>query len=168
LFVALFRRSAHRPAAVLKPVLRIERSSGQPLEALVTPVTRRGPLRSSKAQAIALLLVADPDAMLATGDTALRALYGLTPAEARVAIELANGRSTDEIASVLALTRETIRTYVKRVLSKTACRRRSELMRLLSPLSPRTLARRVPDEDRSKGRPGEPERRRAARVPGGN
>ena len=61
----------------------------------------------------------------------LRALFRLTPAEARVADLLLEGREMQEVANGLGLTLETTRFHTKRVLSKTGTRRQTELMRLM-------------------------------------
>lgn len=61
----------------------------------------------------------------------LHSLYGLTPAEARLAVELANGRDLDEISQELAITRNTARAQLKAIFHKTGCRRQAELVKLL-------------------------------------
>lgn len=57
---------------------------------------------------------------------------GLTPAEARVAAELAKGATQREVADRLALQPETVRTYAKSVLAKTRARRAKDLGRLVA------------------------------------
>jgi DNA-binding CsgD family transcriptional regulator len=61
--------------------------------------------------------------------------YDLTSAEARVAAAVAAGRTIDEIADASAVSRETVRTHLKRVLSKTGTTRQGELAAMLGPLS---------------------------------
>lgn len=60
--------------------------------------------------------------------------FGLTPAEARVAAQLATGLPISEIAERLGVSRETVRTHVKRAFEKTGCRRQTELAALLTAL----------------------------------
>ncbi len=62
----------------------------------------------------------------------LRELYGLTPAEARLAIALGRGRGLKELGDEWSVSNETLRTHMKRVLSKTGTSRQSELVRLLT------------------------------------
>jgi DNA-binding CsgD family transcriptional regulator len=61
----------------------------------------------------------------------MRALYGLTPAEARLADLLLEGCEVREAADRLRTTLETARFHLKRVLAKTGTRRQTELMRLM-------------------------------------
>jgi DNA-binding CsgD family transcriptional regulator len=64
----------------------------------------------------------------------ISALFDLTPAEARVARAIAEGLTPSEIARRYNLSRETIRSQLKRVLLKTSTKRQSELSRLVSRL----------------------------------
>ena len=57
--------------------------------------------------------------------------YGLTPAEARLAIALSNGQSLRDIADQHALSKETVRTQLRTVFDKTGVHRQSELVRLV-------------------------------------
>lgn len=87
------------------------------------------PLRGSRA--LALLVIgsdrnAGPDADL------LLALYGLSPAEVRVAQQIFAGRSAPEAADKLCVNVETVRTHLKNVYLKTATASRGELVRLLA------------------------------------
>ena len=59
-------------------------------------------------------------------------LFDLTRAEARVAQELASGRSSDEAATALNLSTNTVKTHMKAIFRKTGVKRQSELMALLS------------------------------------
>jgi DNA-binding CsgD family transcriptional regulator len=67
-------------------------------------------------------------------------LFDLTPAEARLAREVATGATMETAAANLGLSIETVRTYLKRVMAKTGTRRQAELAVLLSGLTrlPRT------------------------------
>jgi DNA-binding CsgD family transcriptional regulator len=58
-------------------------------------------------------------------------VYRLTPAEARLALALAEGRTLDDIAARQNLSKETLRTQLKVVFSKTGARRQAELVRLV-------------------------------------
>jgi len=62
-------------------------------------------------------------------------LFDLTPAEARLAREVAVGASMETAAATLGLSIETVRTYLKRVMAKTGTRRQAELAVLLSGLT---------------------------------
>jgi DNA-binding CsgD family transcriptional regulator len=60
------------------------------------------------------------------------ALHGLTPREAEVSTLLANGRSTDDIARTLHLSRHTVRDYTKAIFGKVGVHSRPEFTTLLS------------------------------------
>jgi len=62
----------------------------------------------------------------------LTSLYGLTPAESRLAVALARGRELAELAAEWSVSRETLRTHLKRILGKTGTSRQAELIRLLA------------------------------------
>jgi DNA-binding CsgD family transcriptional regulator len=64
----------------------------------------------------------------------IQSLFDLTPAEARVARGLATGESVGEIASAGGTSVSTVRTQVRGVLEKTACRRQADMIALLSGL----------------------------------
>lgn len=85
-----------------------------------------------------LLLLHDPDLPCATHrEQLMRELYRLTPAEARVATALIEGRTVDEASAALGLSRHTVRTHVKHVLAKTSARSQTDLVRrvLAGPLA---------------------------------
>lgn len=62
---------------------------------------------------------------------ALRRRFGLTPAEARVALLLGRGRSVGEIAAALGVATTTVRTHLRQIFAKTNTHRQSELLMLL-------------------------------------
>lgn len=79
-----------------------------------------------------VLLVSNlADAGLVNRDI-LMSLYGLTTAEARLACALSQGHELAELSTEWGLSRETLRTHLKRVLTKTGTSRQSELVRLLT------------------------------------
>ena len=57
--------------------------------------------------------------------------YGLTPAEAKLAVQLANGGSLEEAAEYLGISIHTARTHLKAIFAKTGTRRQSELVAML-------------------------------------
>lgn len=62
----------------------------------------------------------------------LMTLYGLTASEARLACALARGRELAELSHEWNVSRETLRTHLKRALAKTGTNRQVELVRLLT------------------------------------
>ncbi|CAG9270690.1 hypothetical protein [Paraburkholderia unamae] len=67
----------------------------------------------------------------------LKAVFGLTPAEARLAHELAKGVSVDEYSAAAAISVATARTQLRSILAKTGERRLQDLVRMLSTLPSR-------------------------------
>lgn len=102
----------------------LRRPSGRaPYEVLVVPLRHPG--------TAAALFVGDPDERRPSRPDLLRALYGLTPAEARLAADLADGLTLEESAERSSTQVATARTHLKRIFAKTRTRRQSELVRLL-------------------------------------
>lgn len=66
----------------------------------------------------------------------VQALFDFTPAEARVAVALGEGASVDDAARQLRVSRETVRTHLRAIFSKTGVSRQSALVKLLAGLSP--------------------------------
>jgi DNA-binding CsgD family transcriptional regulator len=61
----------------------------------------------------------------------LQQLYGLTPAESRLALLLAAGNAPKEAAQQLQVGISTVRSQLKSIFAKTDTNRQSELVRLL-------------------------------------
>ena len=81
-----------------------------------------------------LLCVTDPEATPTVPADRLRELFGLTKAEASIAIELLAGHDVSEIAERQERSIDTIRIHLARTMAKTDTARQSELMRLLMSL----------------------------------
>lgn len=62
----------------------------------------------------------------------LQGLFDLTPAEARVASGIGDGRTVEDITESLGLSRETVRSQLKAVLGKTGLGRQADLAVLLA------------------------------------
>lgn len=78
-----------------------------------------------------LVLLEDLDAHPALHADVCRVVYGLTPAETRVALRLRRGRSAPGIATDLKLSTLTVRTHMKHVFRKVGVRSQSQLMAAL-------------------------------------
>lgn len=119
---------------LLSAITKIE--GGSERAALVVPrqggslqvvLTQGGP---SLPHAIVVAL-ADPETPPTTDADGYRKLYGLTPTEAKVAVQLVLGRSPREIAEHLGVGVETTRTHVKHILHKMGCHRQVDVVRRL-------------------------------------
>lgn len=80
---------------------------------------------------VMLTLVRRPPVLGMAAEAALSRTYGLSPKEAALAIQLANGESLIDAAKSLRLSTETTRNYSKRLFAKTGTRGQADLVRLI-------------------------------------
>ena len=112
--------------------LIIPRSAGRPLYASVSPAGSQDFYSGLAARAVALLFLVDPDRRAPPVHDRLRELFSLTTAEARVADALAAGRQVAEISDEFGVSRETVRSHVKRIFDKAGARSQSAFIRLVA------------------------------------
>lgn len=114
-------------------VVEIPRSGRLPLRILVAPFTpeRIGEDAGTAANPLALLLVTDPQQRCEARKAGLKRRFGLTCAEADLAIEIARGDGRDAAARRLGVTVATVRTHLTHIFDKTGTRRQAELVRLV-------------------------------------
>ncbi len=84
------------------------------------------PLRRS-----AIVVLRDPDRRASVSAEVVAQLFGLTPAEAALATLLAQGFDIDEAAETLGIRRNTARSQLQSIFTKTNAKRQSELVRLI-------------------------------------
>jgi DNA-binding CsgD family transcriptional regulator/PAS domain-containing protein len=82
--------------------------------------------------AAAMVIIRDPAQPLDIPLAWIMDAYGLTPAEARVALASASGLSISEAAHRLNISPNTVKTHLRRVFSKTGITRATELARLVT------------------------------------
>jgi DNA-binding CsgD family transcriptional regulator/PAS domain-containing protein len=83
----------------------------------------------------AMLLIIDSEQSHRGPQAQLVALFGLTPAEARVACEVARGYDPKYVADALCVMPSTVRTHLHHVFAKTGTRRQADLMRLIAQIT---------------------------------
>lgn len=83
------------------------------------------------AESRALLLIIDPEQRPEPTGDLLRRLYGMTNAEAAVAIRLLQGDGIRPIAESMCLSTGTVKTHLQHIFDKTGTHRQAELVRLL-------------------------------------
>lgn len=110
----------------------VQRRKGLPFEILVTPLKSDSVL--SGEHTAAAMFVVDPDQRVRPAKELLQALFGLTPAEARVAVLLSDGTPVRQISENLGISRNTLKTQVGCGYGKIGINRQSELIRLLMQL----------------------------------
>lgn len=112
--------------------VRIHRASGRrPYLALVSHLAGGEELIDEFRPRL-LVIVTDPDRSAVPDEQALRDLYGLTEAEARVAAQLAAGHSVQSAAVDLHLSAETLRSHLKHIFRKLGVSRQQDLVRILT------------------------------------
>ena len=107
----------------------ISRRSRPPLRLQISPI-HNSVIHTSRSIA-AVAFVNDPLRANRPTQEVLRLLYGLTPAECRVALLLGDGHAPRRIAAMVGVTDNTVRSQIKSIFSKTGVRRQGELIRLL-------------------------------------
>lgn len=124
-------RKKKRGSGTAGGAVSIERPSGnRPYSVVVTPLRTESRYFDSDRPA-ALVFMSDPEVVPAFKETQLSSLYGLTPAEARLAKLLAQDLSLTEASEELGVSQHTVRTHIKRIFSKTTTERQSGLIRVL-------------------------------------
>lgn len=108
------------------------------LTLLVTPLRGRDIGRFSDLgmrDAAVLIFIIDPANKHGLPEAWVRDAYGLTPAEAKVALAAGSGLPIPEVARQLGLSPNTVKTHLRKVFAKTATTRQAELARLMASLA---------------------------------
>lgn len=133
----LFQSSLQQLNASRSPeVLSFPVAAGEqtlPLVIHLIPVRRNA--RDIFSSATIVMIVTTVGMPGPTNLSVLSGLFDLTRAEARLARELASGRSAEEAAKALNLSVNTVKTHTRAIFRKTGVKRQSELTALLSGLS---------------------------------
>lgn len=117
--------------------MTISRRDLQPLKLLVSPV--RGLKIGTVDPVRALVFISDPAQQVCPTANVLRDMFGLTPAECRLAFLLSEGKTLCEIAEMLRLTRNTLKSQLASIYRKTRTSRQSQLIMLLLRISTPTI-----------------------------
>jgi DNA-binding CsgD family transcriptional regulator/PAS domain-containing protein len=126
--------------------MRVRATDGSSLAVLISPVPH-GLMQDLAAaspaatvtEALALVLIRSVGRRVAPPPTMLCELYGLTPAEAAVAVALAGGATAEDVASARGVSLMTVRVQIRAVLGKTGSTNLRELEHMMA-----TLAAQVP------------------------
>jgi DNA-binding CsgD family transcriptional regulator len=109
--------------------LTVSRRNDSPLQLLVSRVIGFDVDESHPVRAI--VFAGDPAHGGGPTTDTLRILFGLTPAECRLAMLLADGHSPAAIAEMVGVTRNTLKSQLSSIYGKTGTSRQAQLVRLL-------------------------------------
>jgi DNA-binding CsgD family transcriptional regulator len=113
----------------LSGVLTVSRRNDSPLQLLVSPV--RGFDLDEKNPVRAIVFAGDPAQGGRPTNETLQILFGLTPAECRLAMLLSDGHSITEITEMVGVSRNTVKSQLSSIYGKTGASRQAQLVRLL-------------------------------------
>ena len=119
-------------SSALMPPVVLPRDGKRPL--LAYPMRLSGVSTDALARCQALVVLVDPEARPRPPESSLRASFGLTAAEARLAILIATGASLETVADEIGIAHETARNQLKAIFAKTDTHRQAELVALLARL----------------------------------
>ncbi len=108
--------------------------TGTPVVVHILPT--KGRARDLFGAMTALIIVTSVQARTAPSASLLKALFDLTPSEARVCEALLSGLQKSELQAQLSISSETERSHMKSIFRKTGLARRIDLVRFLGGLSP--------------------------------
>jgi DNA-binding CsgD family transcriptional regulator len=117
--------------AGLGGVLRLPRKSGLPDYVVVVAPLTDDPVPFGGPAPAAFILITDPEAAPSHPASLLRAIYGLTRTEARLAERLMCGDTPDQAAEAMSIKISTARAHLAELFRKTETERQAELIRLL-------------------------------------
>lgn len=109
--------------------VRIRRKNNQlPYDVFVSP------LRAKEYQWLynqpgALILIADPLQPNSPSNRSLVEVYGLTPTEARITVQIVNGLTVKQVAGKLNISELTVRQHLKSIFKKTGANGQTDLVR---------------------------------------
>jgi DNA-binding CsgD family transcriptional regulator len=117
------------PAKDCGGVMDISRRNKPALHLMVSPARGLDMARNGVVRAI--VFVTDPAEKVRPLPETLQQRYGLTPAECRLAILLADGRTLNQISETLGVSRNTLKSQLSSIYGKMGTSRQSDLVRML-------------------------------------
>jgi DNA-binding CsgD family transcriptional regulator len=128
--IAKAAETANSKALIGGGAMPICRSRKKPLHVLVSPFSLERELISGGATVA--VFISDPERQPAPPEETLRTFFGLTSAEAKLALTMLEGNSLSEAAELKRVSRETVKSQINSIFRKTGTKRQGELIRLLS------------------------------------
>ena len=131
--LGIAKGQAAQPAGVMQA---LRRSGKRSYSILVSPLCHTA-LILTRIRPAVCVVIADPELSPAISHDVLRDLYGLTPAEVRLAVKLGSGISLQSTAEELAISYKTARTQLAEIFRKTSTSRQGELVKTLLSIPPK-------------------------------
>ncbi len=120
------------PPKIGSHMVAIPAEDGGGLLASVLPLRwREGSSPLASMPGSAAIFVQDTSKTPDFAGEAFATLYGLTPTELRIGLEIAKGQNLQEIADLLEISANTIKTHLKHIFAKTGVTRQGDLVRLI-------------------------------------
>jgi DNA-binding CsgD family transcriptional regulator len=126
---ALSGRTGNEPAIV--KAMSITRPSGKGKLGVLIRSIPPGEWSEAKRRASVGVFIRDPERKSQAPHEMVRRLFDLTPAEASLALLLANGLSLDDAAGELEIRKNTARAHLRSIFSKIGVTRQTTLVRVL-------------------------------------
>lgn len=115
----------------LARALLVDSKSGESRFSLIVRSMPPSERPESLGEPVIALFISSPDQPIEASTDLLRELFGLTPAEAKLAVLLTNGFTIEALSTELGISPHTTRAHLRSIFSKTNVSRQSQLVRLI-------------------------------------
>lgn len=112
-------------------LMAVSRPSGQRAYPVVASSLLKARIGDAAEEAVASLMIGDPEAGQVFTPDVMQSLYELTPAESELVVLLADGKCLKDAADLRGVTLNTVRSQLKQVFAKTDTNRQAQLIRLV-------------------------------------
>ncbi len=116
--------------------LCLQHADGQRLGLYFYALRPQASMGAFGSQSLALIMLHDPAQQAELDPFVVAATWGLTPAEAKVAVALGKGMSGPEVAQAHGVSHNTVRSQIQSAMGKMGVARQAELVSLLASLPP--------------------------------
>ena len=123
--------SQNGSAPSIVEAMRIQRPSGLSDLGIVIRSVPPAEWSEGKQCPSVVIFISDPEKKSRAPQEIVKTLFDLTPAEAQLAMLLANGLTVDETSEELCISRNTARVHLRSIFSKTGVTRQTMLVRLI-------------------------------------
>ena len=126
--------------------ISLRRSDGMPpLIVIISAAQTKATARIGEVEPTVCLHLVEPPLEKVADSSIAEKMFNFTPAETRLASLLASGATLESAARELFVSKNTLRTHLQRLMSKTGCSRQAELALLLWQLSRSGTAAQKPN-----------------------